>query len=52
MKLSNKWFYVVGFALSAGVTGALESGLVPAAYVPFVAGLSTLLAHVIQKAGK
>lgn len=51
MKFSNKWFYVVGFALSTGVTAALETGLVPAAYVPFVAGLSTLLAHLVQKKG-
>jgi hypothetical protein len=52
MKFSTKWFYLLALVLSAGVTEALSLGLVPAAYVPFVAGASTLLASLLQKVSK
>ncbi len=49
MKFSPKAFLVIAVGLSATITAALESGLVPAEYASFAAGLSTLLGFLAQK---
>lgn len=49
MKFDSKFFHSIAIGLTAAVTGVLSSGVVPAAYQPFVAGLATLLAAYAQK---
>ena len=49
MKFSPKAFTTIVIVLSGAVTAVLGAGLVPPQYVPFVAGLSTLLGSLAQK---
>jgi len=49
MKFSPKFFLALAVGVSAAITAALESGVIPAHYSSYAAGAVTLLGFLTQR---